>query len=346
MYNTAFLFFGGSMKIFILILCALLFWGCSDSGNDKVDFEISYLLDQGRTCKTYLADHFLVTVYDSEQRKMTEKKIPCDAEKNDGMTLSVDKDSYYVSVVLRDSKNDWQSYGAVETDVLGDTKILINMKPYIGGMIFKWNSDNCKKNNIAFMGFDLVSDGEPVKAVVWGREAEIKKHMVPCVAGRLELINIDPEPTYSMAANAYRKSDSKQSRISYEIPEFVSGHGKNKEIDIDDPKKVTKTVLVSDMKISWEFDSKSIDSCETAGISDIVAVLDSDKNQITARQTCDNKFSDLYIYDITEHEYMLYLQGKKSSGEILFESSLDVGVIEPGSVGKDILEQKVLLKEK
>lgn len=334
------------MKIFVLILCAVLFWGCSDSGSDKVDFEISYVLDQGRTCKTYLADHFLVTVYDSEQRKMTEKKISCDAEKNDGMTLSVDKDSYYVSVVLRDSKNDWQSYGAVKTDVLGNTKILINMEPYIGGMIFKWNADDCSKKNVGIMAFDLTADGEPVKAVVWGDETKIKKHQVPCVAGRLELINIDPEPTYSMSVDAYRKSDSKQSRTNYEIQEFVSGHGKNKEINIEDPKKATKTVLVSDMKVSWEFDSKSIDSCETAGITEIAATLDSDKYKITAKQTCNNKFENLYIYDITEHEYVLYLQGKNSSGEVLYESSLDVGLIEPGSVGKDILEQKVLLKSK
>ena len=100
------------------------------------------------------------------------------------------------------------------------------------------------------------------------------------------------------------------------------------------------------MKVSWEFDSKSVESCESAGITEIVATLDSDKYKISAKQNCDNKFSPLYIYDITEHEYTLYLQGKKSTGEVLFESSLDVGLIEPGSIGKDILEQKVLLKEK
>ena len=59
-----------------------------------------------------------------------------------------------------------------------------------------------------------------------------------------------------------------------------------------------------------------------------------------------NDFSDINIYDITEDEYTLYLYGKSDDGEILFESSLDVGLIEPGSFGKNALKNKIFLKEK
>ena len=266
----------------------------------------------------------------------------------DEITLSVEKDSYYVSVVLRDSKDDWQSYGATKIDVVDDAEVVINMKPYIGGMIFKWNSEKCTENNISVMSFDLVAGEEPVHAVVWGEDVEMTSHQIPCVAGRLDVINIDPEPTYSAKVNAYRKYDSKQSRILYEVSDFVSGHGKNKEIDIEDSKKAKKTILVSDMKVSWVFDSRSIDSCEAAGVTQAVGILDSDRYTITATRECENKFPNiLNIYDITEHEYTLTLYGKDSNGMILFESSLDVGLIKPGSIGKDVLEpDTIFLKEK
>ncbi|MBP5406879.1 hypothetical protein J6Z19_06995 [bacterium] len=340
------------MKKIIFIITALFFLGCSGSGNDKVELEISYLLDNGRTCKTYLADHFLVTVYDSEQRKMMEKQIACseNEDNNNAMTLSVEKDSYYISVVLRDAGKMWQSYGAAKTDVLKDTKVEINMQQYTGGMIFKWNSDNCKKQNVSVMAFTLISEENPVNATIWGEDAEMKKFQVPCAAGRFEVINIDYEPTYSATVNALRIPASKQSRISYEISEFVSGHGQNKELDMEDSDFFDKKILVSDMVVSWEFDSQTIitsdDACKTAGITKVEALLKGKNNEAGKTQDCDNGFSDIRIYDITEDEYTLYLYGKSDDGEILFESSLDVGLIEPGSFGKNALKNKIFLKEK
>ena len=331
------------MKIFFLMLLAAFVFGCSDSKHDDTELKISYLLPEGRTCQTYLADHFLVTLYDSEQRKVVEKKVSCDDENADNVTLMVSKDSYYVSVVLLSSDNMWQSYGATKVEVDKDTEVTVNMETYLGGMIFIWNPADCSKYNLSLMALDLFEEGEPIKAVIWGEETELRNFAIPCKAGQFEIINIPAEPLYTARINGYRTNSlAGESRITYEIPEFVSGHGQNKNINIDSYRQI----LVSDMKVSWEFDSKSIDSCETAGITKVVASLVSDVVTISAEQKCDNKFSDIYLYDITEHEYTLYLYGISDKDETLFESSLEIGVIESGSIGKDRLENKIFLKEK
>ena len=324
------------------MLVAALVFGCSDSKHDNAELKISYTLEEGRTCQTYLADHFMVTVYDSEQRKIREKKIMCDAPEQ-GLSLIVDKDSYYVSVVLLSSDNMWQSYGAGKIEVSGDTEMNVQMETYQGGMIFSWDTSDCGKYSLSLMTIDMFSEGEPVNAVLWGENVKIENFQIPCSAGRLEVINIPPEPTYTATFRGYRKSFKDESRTVYEIPEFVSGHGQNKKVNIAD----YRVVLVSDMKVSWEFDSKSIDSCETAGITKVVASLVSDEGyQVSEEQTCDNKFSDFYLYEITHHSYTLYVYGITDKDETLFESSLEVGEIEPGSIGKNILENKIFLKEK
>lgn len=330
------------MKIFFLMLLAALVFGCSDSKHDTAELKISYSLEEGRTCQTYLADHFLVTVYDSSQRKISEKKIMCDSEE-EGMKLVVEKDSYYVSVVLLNKDNWWQSYGAAKAEVSGDTEINVAMEAYQGGMIFEWEPSDCSKYNLSLMTLDMFSEGEPVTAVIWGEEVKLENFAIPCSAARLEVINISPDPTYTAAIRGYRKSLKDESRVVYEIPEFVSGHGQNKKVNIND----FREVLVSDMKVSWEFDSKSIDSCETAGITKVRAELVSDEEYtVSDEQTCDNKFSDFYLYEITKHKYTLYVYGITDKDEILFESSLELDEIEPGSIGKNVLENKIFLKEK
>lgn len=331
------------MKIFFLMLLAALLFGCSDSKNDDAELKISYALPEGRTCQTYLADHYIVTLYDSEQRKVLEKKISCENEGEEPLTLLVDKDFYYISVVLLDRNKMWQSYGAANVEVDKDTEVTVNMETYLGGMIFIWNPADCSKYNLAMMSVDLLADGDPVNAVIWGDETEIRNFQVPCKAGQFEVINIPAEPLYNARINAYRKNSlAGESRITYEIPDFVSGHGQNKNINIDSYKQI----LVSDMKVSWEFDSKSIDSCETAGITKVVASLVSEEATVSAEQKCDNRFADFYLYDIPEHEYTLYLYGISDKDETLFESSLEIGNIEAGSIGKDMLENKIFLKEK
>ena len=373
------------MKIFVFILLAALFWGCSDGGRDTVDLEVNYVLAQGRTCQTYLADHFLVTVYDSGQRKVTEKQIKCESEHPDTMKLVVEKGSYYISVVLRSADKLWQSYGAKKIEVSGDSKETIEMTDYIGGMIFTWNSSDCSKYNISTMSLnlnrisevvpaedveekDLRSDETPsdetpsdetpsdetpseetayeeipVEVVIWGENVKMEKFPVPCTAGRFEVINIPPEPTYKARIEGFKETSDGVGRIKYDIPEFVSGRGQNKTVNIDKYKKI----VVSDMKVSWQFDSRSIDSCETAGIVKLRAELVSDSNKVSsAVQECDNKFSDLYIYNILEGKYVLYLYGFSSEEETLFESSVDVGEIEAGNIDDKILKETIFLKEK
>ena len=330
------------MKTVLFIIFIIFFSACSDSKNNTAELKIDYTLPEDRTCQTYLADHYLVTLYDSEQRKVSEKKISCDSESPNSLTLFINKDFYYISVVLLDKDGMWQSYGAAKVEVVKDSEVSIEMEPYSGGMIFKWDSSDCSKYTLAFMDVDLISEDEFVPAVFWGEKVVLEKYRVPCSAGQFEVINASPDPVYSAHINGFRTSDAAQSRVSYEISDFVSGHGQNKKININDYKEV----LVSDMKVSWEFDSKTIDSCETAGITKVVASLVSDDYTVKSTQNCDNKFSDFYLYEVVKGNYVLFVQGLSENGEILFESSLDVGEIEPGFIGKNILKNKIFLKEK
>lgn len=346
------------MKILVFILLAAFFSACNGSGGDTVDLELNYVLEEDRTCDEYSGDHFLVTVYDSDQRKVTEQRIKCNNEHSDRIVFVLEKGSYYVSVVLRtvaDENNNylWRSYGAKKVDLFEDSKETIEMHDYLGGVIFLWKSSDCGKYSVSTMALTLnkVSDSAseddsveetPVKALVWGEEVEIKDFRIPCAAGRFEMINIPPEPSYTAEMQGFRQSSDTEGRIRYDIPKFFSGRGQNI------PKEIDKyiNILVSDMKVKWEFDSKSIDSCETAGVSKVRAELVSDLKTLTADQNCDNKFSDFYFYDIKEGEYTLNLYGFSSGDEVLFESSLDVGKIDAGHLGDDILEKTIFLKEK
>ena len=79
-----------------------------------------------------------------------------------------------------------------------------------------------------------------------------------------------------------------------------------------------------------------------AGQGKLVAFVYPDYDKMKAENISEEQLAEI----MREHEYTLYLYGKSDSDEILFESSIDAGLIKPGSVGKNILENKILLKEK
>ena len=339
------------MKVFILILLTALFLGCSGSGRDTVELEISYALDNGKTCKTYLADHFLVTVYDDEQRKVTEKQVKCDSADSDKITLFVEKGLYYISVFLRipsENKKDWirKFYGATKVEVKDSeepVKVAIEMREYSAGIEFKWDSADCSKYDISLMTFNLTSEGEPVEADEWGEKIKIKDYPVPCSDGRFKVIDISSDPFYSAEMNGFRRQGDKEIRIKYKNPELKVTDYTDTPVKIDDKEY---SILVSDMKVSWEFDSKSIDSCETAGIEKVELSVSGSGFKAKQEQKCDDRFSDFYIYNLSEGSYELHLSGISPDGETIFESSLETGEIEPGHIGEDILKKQIFLKEK
>lgn len=339
------------MKILILLFLAALFSSCSGSGHDTVELDISYTLENGETCKTYLADHFLVTVYDDEQRKVIEKQIKCDSSDSDKITLFVEKGLYYISVFLRipsENKKDWirKFYGATKVSVIKDSeepvKVAIKMREYSAGIEFKWDSADCGKYDISLMTFNLTSEGKHVEADEWGEKIEIKDYPVPCSDGRFKVIDISSDPFYFAEMNGFRRQGDKEIRIKYENPKLKVTDYTDTPVEIDDKEY---TILVSDMKVSWEFDSKSIDSCGTAGIEKVELSVSGSGFQAKQEQKCDDRFSDFYIYNLSEGSYELHLSGISPSGETIFES-LETSEIEPGHIGEDILKKQIFLKEK
>jgi len=328
------------MKFIIPLVVSLAFiFGCMESKPDNVEVRINFELPPNTTCDTYLADYFELSIYDSTQKKITTKRINCGAKQT--ITLFMERQEYYATVILFDEEGYYQSYGAKSIDATaGDIETTVKLDTYQGGVFFTWNTSDCKKYTLSYMNFTMKSDGEPVKAKIWGEDVVLESYRIPCLAARFELINISPDPKYLATIEGFRE-ESDHTRIIYNIPEFISGRGQNKVIDINK----FREVAVSDMQISWEFDSKSIESCEAAGVKNVVAKLVSEGQIIQSKQPCDDKYADFYLYDIGYDDYELVLTGLGASDEALFESSKHIGVIEPGSIYNDILKEHIYLEE-
>ena len=328
------------MKFIVPLIVSLAFiLGCMESKPDNVEVRINFELPPNTTCETYLADYFELTIYDSTQKKISTKQISCGEKQT--ITLFIERHEYYASVVLLDKELYWQSYGAKSINATeGDVETTIKLDTYQGGVFFTWKTSDCKNYTLSHMNFTMTSEGEPVTAKIWGEEVVLENYKIPCLAARFELVNISPDPKYFVTIEGFREK-SDHSRIVYNIPEFISGRGQNKVIDINKFKEVT----VSDMQISWEFDSKSIESCEAAGVKNVVAKLVSGEQTIESKQPCDDKYADFYLYDIGNYDFELVLTGLGSADEALFESSKHIGVVEPGSIHDDILKEHIYLEE-
>ena len=328
------------MKFIVPLFLSLVFvFGCMESKPDNVEVRINFELPPDTTCETYLADYFELSIYDSTQKKISTKQINCGEKQT--ITLFMERQEYYATVILFDKEGYYQSYGSKSINATeGDTETTVKLDTYLGGVFFTWNTSDCKKFTLSYMNFTMRNEGEPVTAKIWGEDVVLDGYRIPCLAARFELINISPDPKYFVTIEGFRE-ESDHSRIIYDIPEFISGRGQNKVIDINKFRKVT----VSDMQISWEFDSKSIESCEAAGVKNVVAKLVSEEQTIQLKQPCDNKYADFYLYDIGNYDFELVLTGLGAAGEALFETSKHIGVIEPGSIYDDILKEHIYLEE-
>lgn len=323
----------------ILFLMFLL-PGCGETKPDNVELTILLSFPDGVNCTTYLADHFTVTLYDSKQKKKATKTIDCTEDAKE-LTLYVEKDTYYITAVLKGADNLNKSYGSGTVDLSsGDSEIKIKMEEYLGGVTFKWKSDDCKNYGIHNLKFSLETEDGYVSSVIWGKQEKIEDFEILCSAEILEIVNI-PAVLYTANAKGFRTEDSEIARIVYTVPnQFKLVSGQDVTIDINE----YKSVQVSDIKIKWAFDSKSVAGCESAGVEKVIASLISTVETLNKEIVCDDNFENFYFYDILPGKYEILLRAMSSSDKTLFEGSIE-RTIEKNHIGSDILSEEIFLKE-
>lgn len=330
------------MKRFFIVAILLIFSsGCFDTKPDNVEVTINVKFPSNDiTCKTYLAELFVVTLFDSNQKKTATETFTCTAA-TDTLSLFVEKDTYYFTVALNDSNDNKKMYGSGTVDAnSGDTEVDVEMAEYKGGITFKWNSSDCDSYDIEVIKFTLLNDGDKVTTNIWGKQTELSQFAISCQAELFEVVNI-PSGKYSSTINAYRTPNSDVSRITYNVPEFMVTTGTDSPLNINDYKEIN----VSDLKINWNFDSRSITSCSEVNVSKIAASLLSDDLTKTVEQPCNDSFDAVMIYDIPKGSYDILLQGLSNSDTALFEGSSQVDV-EVGNIGSDALSEEIFIKEK
>lgn len=318
-----------------------LFSSCGELKPDNVELTILVSFPGNVTCKTYLADHFAVTLYDSEQKKKDTKIFDCTADTEE-LVLYVEKDSYYLTVALKGTDNLNKSYGSGMVDLSnGDAEVKIEMAEYMGGITFKWRASDCSDYNIHNLKFSLENEDGFVSSVIWGKEEKIENFEILCSAEMLEIVNI-PAVLYTAAAKGFRTSDSKIPRIIYTVPfEFKVVSGQDVPVNINEYREV----VVSDLKLGWEFDSKSVGNCETASVQKVAASLIGGSDTFSQETLCDNSYETFYFYDISAGDYEILVRGFNSTGETNFEGSNEIK-IEKGKIGSDIISETIFLKEK
>lgn len=326
-------------KLLLIAIVAFFAYGCGNSKPDQVEITIALNHGEGITCETYLAKYYEVVFFDSSQRKVVKENVDC-YEGISEISVFIEKGNYYFTVSLKDNGGSIKSYGSGSADASEtDITVSVKMDEYKGGISFSWNSDDCENYDISLFKFTLLENGNTVNAVIWGKDTEISNYEISCKAEFFEVVNIEPGK-YSAKADAFRLEGSETPRITYNIPEFIMVSGQTTTVKMND----SKEIVVSDLFLLWEFDSKSISTCSDAGIVSVTASLISDENTFSFTNDCDDKFSSFKFFDIPEGDYEILLRGMDTSDNTLFESSETIE-IKKGSIGKDALSETIYLKK-
>jgi hypothetical protein len=297
------------------------------------------LFSDGVSCKTYLADRFEVVLFDSNQKKTASKTFQCSADTS-SFSVYVPKEKYYITVALKDKAGNNKSYGSgfVDATVPG-ASVDIEMNEYLGGVTFEWGTSFCNKYDVGILKITLLQDDDPVSTIIWGELSLMDKYEMNCNSGYLEVVNI-PSGMYVAEVEAYRDSSSKRPRILFDVEEFKLTSGHQTPLEIDNYKEV----VVSDLIIEWDFDSKSIESCSDTAINKIVADISSAGFEEDTEVVCSDSMRMLYFYDLPAGSYDISVSGIDGSGKTVFTGSKSE-YIEVGKIGKDAVMHKIYIFE-
>ena len=332
-----------SFKKIFLLSVFLLSMGHSCDDDIIIDdtgyLTINFLFDGNVTCESFLADEFVISLYDETHRYLFSMDLAC-TDNSDSAEITLEDDTYYIIVELQDTNNNTKSYGSTSVEVSGPTDVDIHMEDYKGGITFSWNHSRCSSYDIDILKFRIENEGVVVSTELWGEEIEFDDYEISCNAQTLLVNNIE-SGLYEVTVGGYRDILSDRPRIMYEVPEFLLVTGQDTPVDLDK----YLTINVSDLKILWEFDSKSVESCEAAGVELIKVDIESSSGAVISEtSSCEGNSGNVSIFDLEEDTYKVSVSGLDDSDNKTFYGEAEQ-ILEKGNIGRDAEEILIYLKE-
>lgn len=336
--------------LMILLLTAFFTSACGASVEDKELLVLNFSYENNGNCEEYGSNlSYNIELYDNKHM-LAEKFTEFTCEKNgNSVEINVPEGKYFIMVELLDSSGNTKTYGESVTSVLNATEETISMETYKGGMELTWSESMCEEMIVNTLFFTVTKNEAPVETSIWGETTTMENYKLNCSASNLLVKNI-ADGSYEITVTGYRESDSEIPRISLMDKEVRKvTPGQNTEITLKDP-----DILVSDLKLIWEFDSRRNDSCETAGIKSLRASITEDTSTgetITRTFPCNITENEFVFYDIKSGDYGVSMVGLDGDSE-LFQSVVDkpdksdnIISVGKGDVGANAREVHIFLVE-
>ncbi|HSA33975.1 MAG TPA: hypothetical protein P5077_09650 [bacterium] len=324
--------------LFMVLVLTGIIAGCGKNAEERHTLTLDLRFDaaEATDCTSYQADKFVVTLYtdDFKTRKTFEFACAADMRKP---TLELAAGTYYLTVELLDGVyiNSW---GSGQVSLISDKTLSVDMNQYAGGIDIEWSSSLCDKLDIAVLSVSAITGGSAVSAIIWGQETTVTDLAIACHAERLSLNNI-PSGPYAVTISGRRAEDAPRTRATATITVTLPA-GQEKTLTIDDKNLLLE---VSDLKVSWEFDSKSITSCTDAGVATIRASATGESDTFSEETACETE-GTLTVYDLPPGDYTITADGLDATGKVTYTGH-KLRTVEAGKVGNDAYAETIYLKQ-
>lgn len=319
----------------------LVIMGCGSDAEKTYRVTLRFQFDEKEAtdCTTYLATTFAVTIYNETFETRYSRQFPCPLEREASVNLSAG--TYYLTVALLDANDAIKSWGSAQVVVTGNHTLTVAMAEYRGGITLSWPSSLCTDLDVENLSVSASREGLPVTAVVWGASREITDVPILCAATEFKIQNIEGG-TYTVSVAGFRNAESTRPRAASNIPPFKVTTGQDSTILL----KNYFSLIVSDISVTWEFDSKSITSCADAGVVSIQGRLSNPTEEFSQKETCDLSGTRTFsFYDIPAGDYTVTVEGLDVVGKVTYGGGKDF-IIEPGKIGKERYTVTIYLKER
>ena len=164
--------------------------------------------------------------------------------------------------------------------------------------------------------------------------------VIICNAKKFEIQNIDAG-TYQLTVLGFRSADADRPRAGSDIQPFQVVSGQDSAVPLDN----YLTLTVSDIAVGWEFDSKSITSCDDAAVTTIRATAASDTDTFSQNVSCDLSGERTFnFYDIPAGDYTVTVDGLDAAQKVTYTGNTLL-TVEPGKVGKNGYTVDLFIKQ-